>query len=87
VGPEAEFTNDAERVITNLYFLDRFGLPPDVTERQEESMMADIMLADRELNYQKWCIRHDLEVEDYEELFATLNAPGIYKLLGKSPDG
>lgn len=51
----------------DYYYLDRFGLPPDVTERQDETIMIDIMLMDRQVNYRKWAKRH--EVIDDEDLY------------------
>jgi hypothetical protein len=50
------------------FFLDRFGLPPDVTARQDEAIMQDLMLMDRQVNYRKWSRAHGLiEDEDLAE--------------------
>lgn len=49
------------------YFADRFGWLPDEVERQDEAMMSDLMLFDRQVNYRKWARQNKIDVDDSED--------------------
>jgi len=48
----------------SYFFWDVFGSPPDVTMRQDEVLLYDIMRFHRQVGYERWAQRH--EIEDYD---------------------
>lgn len=68
---EAKFHSDENEVKLAYFFLDRFQMWPrrGGLEDQDEALMDDIMLMDRQVNYRKWSKAHGLiEDEDLEEM-------------------
>lgn len=66
IGAEVKYKTDAEDVLVCYFFLDRFGMPPDVTLRQDEALMGDIMATDKQVNYKKWAQAHGVDEDDDE---------------------
>jgi len=49
------------------FFLDRFGMPPDVTARQDEAIMSDIAQFDQQVGYRRWAKAHPDDVMDDDD--------------------
>lgn len=81
------FVNDDQEIQLAYFMLDRFGIPPDVTARQDESVINDLMLMDRQIAWKRWAVRHNVEdddrtvfgsdVLDYRKAFGLTESKGL----------
>jgi hypothetical protein len=72
-------------VLTAYFFLDRWGMSPDVTMQQDEAILYDLMDMDRQINYKKWAQSHGLDdVDDpsVNDVFVKRTAPSYQKMFG-----
>lgn len=64
------------------FFLAEFGMPPDITARQDEVLLYDLMKFHRQANYYRWANRHDVDDDGAAGFDFTSQAPNYRKLFG-----
>lgn len=69
VEATAQFVNDPDYITRAHYCLTNFHMLPDELDRQEESVMDDLIRMNKQVKYREWAFQVDIDPdEDLEPL-------------------